>query len=334
MNKVFSPLLIIASLLTCTSACADRGTKRYFTPVDGDNKPAHTQTPGSSFATVINPQIPQKLTFAGQEYDFNRTDMYERLDRELTSVVYTHGNTLLMIKRANKYFPLMAPILEKNGIPLDFLYLACVESSLNPRALSPAKAAGFWQFMPVTARQYGLEVNDNVDERYNLEKSTDAACRFLKDAYKRYGSWESVAASYNAGMGRISGELNRQGQGSSFDLHLNDETSRYVFRIFALKLILENPRKYGYFLKPEQLYYPTPTREIDVKSTITDLPSWALKNGTSFQWVKELNPWLRSRALPNRAARTYKIKVPADSTALSRQTTTKQPIYNRNFVSE
>ncbi|MDE7091940.1 MAG: lytic transglycosylase domain-containing protein, partial [Muribaculaceae bacterium] len=189
-------------------------------------------------------------------------------------------------------------------------------------------------FMPTTARQYGLEVNDNVDERYNLEKATEAACRFLNDAYKRYGNWESVAASYNAGMGRITDELNRQGQDTSFDLYLNDETSRYVFRIFAMKLILENPRKYGFLLKPEQLYYPTPTREIEVKGPISDLPTWAINNGTSYQWVKELNPWLRTRSLPNKTSRTYKIKVPADSASLSRRSTTKQPIYNRNFVSE
>lgn len=333
MNKAFLPLIIIASALTCASACSDRGTKRYFVPVDDDCN-CKNQVSDKSFAPVINPGIPQKLTFAGQEFDFDRTDMYERFDRELSSIAYTHGATLLMIKRANKYFPLMAPILEKNGIPLDFLYLACVESSLNPRALSPAKAAGFWQFMPATARQYGLEVNDNVDERYNLEKSTEAACRFLKDAYNRYGNWESVAASYNAGMGRISNELNRQSQDTSFDLHLNEETSRYVFRIFAMKLILENPRNYGFVLKPEQLYYPTPTRDIEVKGPITDLPSWAINNGTSYQWVKELNPWLRTRSLPNRTSRTYKIKVPADSTSLSRRTTTKQPIYNRIFVSE
>lgn len=144
--------------------------------------------------------------------------MYERFDRELTSLTYTHGNTMLIIKRANRYFPVMAPILKRNGVPLDVLYLACVESSLNPRAYSPAKAAGIWQFIASTAKQYGLEVNDEVDERYDLEKATAAACRYLKKAYEKYGDWPTVFASYNGGMTRISKELEAQGVDNAFDL--------------------------------------------------------------------------------------------------------------------
>ena len=154
-------------------------------------------------SAVINPEIPAKVSFAGKTVSLDRDDMYERFDRELTSMVYTHGNTLLTIKRANRYFPVMAPILKRHGVPSDLLYLACIESYLNPRARSGAGAAGVWQFMPATAKEYGLEVNNYVDERYNLEKATDAACRFLKRAYSRFGNWESVAASYNGGMARI-----------------------------------------------------------------------------------------------------------------------------------
>lgn len=331
MNRILVIFLIIASVASCASVVSNRESE---TPANAQNSIDPIDNDMSAFSAVINPEIPAKLTFAGQDFSFDRTDMYERLDRELASVAYTHGSTLLMIKRANKYFPLMAPILEKHGIPLDFLYLACVESSLNQRAVSPAKAAGFWQFMPSTAREYGLEVNDSVDERFNLEKATEAACRYLKSGYRRYGNWESVAASYNAGMTRISGELDRQGQDSALDLYLNEETSRYMFRIFAMKLILENPAAYGYNLRADQLYYPTPTRSIEVKQTINDLASWALENGTSYQWVKELNPWLRGRTLPNKSMRTYSIKVPADDNAISRPGTAQQKIFNKNFVSK
>lgn len=331
MNRILVIFFIIASVASCASVVSNReSTSAPDSPTStapGSNSP-------SSFSPVLNPVIPDRLTFAGQDFEFGRTDMYERLDRELASVAYTHGATLLMIKRANKYFPLMAPILEKNGIPLDFLYLACVESSLNQRAVSPAKAAGFWQFMPATAREFGLEVNDGIDERFNLEKATEAACRYLKNSYRRYGNWESVAASYNAGMARISSELDRQGQDSALDLYLNDETSRYMFRIFAMKLILENPAAYGYTLSADQLYYPTPTRTIEVKETINDLAAWALDNGTSYQWVKELNPWLRGRSLPNKSMRTYSIKVPADKDAIARPDAGNQKVYNKNFVSK
>ena len=164
---------------------------------------------------------------------------------------------MLTIKRANRYFPVMATILKRNGVPLDVLYLACVESMLNPRAYSPAIAAGIWQFIASTAKQYGLEVNDEVDERYNLEKATAAACRYLKKAYEKYGDWPTVFASYNGGMTRISKELEAQGVENAFDLYLTDETTRYPHRIMAMKAIMENPSAYGFHLSDRQLYQPT-----------------------------------------------------------------------------
>ncbi|MDE7089051.1 MAG: lytic transglycosylase domain-containing protein, partial [Prevotella sp.] len=216
---------------------------------------AQSQTHGKEpMSAVVNPSIPAKVKFAGKDIDVDRYDMYERLDRELTAMSYTHGNTLLTIKRANRYFPEMIPILKNEGVPEDLIYLACIESSLNPRAYSPSKAAGFWQFLAGTAKEYGLEVNDYVDERYHPEKSTRAAAKYLKSAYQKYGNWESAAASYNGGMGRITRELSEQNVSSAYDLYLTDETSRYMFRLLAMKMIMEHPSRYGYVLKPENLY--------------------------------------------------------------------------------
>lgn len=307
--------LIINSIIATTAATAIAIVSCAST----EEAARHTESGGDTtgFAQVINPEIPTEITFAGDKIKFDRMDMFERLDRELTSLAYTHGTTLLMMKRANKYFPEMAAQLKKNGVPVDFLYLAMVESSLNPRALSPAKAAGFWQFLPGTARDYGLEVNDYVDERYHTEKATAAAARYLKNAYSKYGNWESVAASYNGGMARISRELESQQQNTAFDLYLTEETSRYMFRIFAMKEIMENAPAYGYRIEPEQLYYPVKTRAIKVSTPIADLREWAVKQGSSYQWLRELNPWLRAKSLPNKSGKTYTILLPADEKATS-----------------
>ncbi|MDE5632195.1 MAG: lytic transglycosylase domain-containing protein, partial [Muribaculaceae bacterium] len=194
---------------------------------------------------VYSPQVPASVTLCGEKIDLDPVDRYERLDRELSSIVYTHGTTMLIIKRANRYFPEMSKILKENGVPQDMLYLACVESSLNPRAYSPAKAAGFWQFIASTAKEYGLEVNDEVDERYNIEKATAAAARYLKKAYAKYGNWPSVMAAYNGGMTRITNELDRQNADTSLDLYLVEETTRYPYRIMAMKTVMENAPAYG-----------------------------------------------------------------------------------------
>lgn len=259
---------------------------------------------------VPSPVIPASIDFCGQEIKLDRNDMFERYDRELTSLVYGHGNTLLMLKRANKYFPIMAPILKANGIPEDFLYLACVESTLSNRALSPAKAAGIWQFLASTAQQYGLEVSDEVDERYNLEKATAAATRFFKSAYSKYGDWPTVMASFNGGMGRISSELGKQMQKSSFDLYLTEETSRYVFRIMALAEIFKNPGAYGFILAPEQLYQPVECEVVTVSGPVADWAAWAANYGISYAQLREENPWIRSTKLTNRNGKTYHVRVP------------------------
>lgn len=279
---------------------------------------------------VQSPSVPASVTFAGNKIDLDRVDMYERLDRELTAMSYTHGNTLLLLKRANKYFPEIIPILKKQGVPEDIIYLACIESTLNPRAYSAAKAAGLWQFIPSTAKHYGLEVNEFVDERYNTEKATVAACRYLKDAYKKYGNWESVAASYNGGMARITKELAAQGATTAYDLYLVDETSRYMFRLLAMKLIMENPREYGFILQSDQLYQPVRTENVEVNTPVEDWPRWAKEHGISFMTLREYNPWIRAKSLPNKTGKTYTVKIPNKEDL--KRSTQKKIIYNKNWV--
>lgn len=263
-----------------------------------------------NFTTVVNPQIPASVSFAGTQVSLDRDDMYERYDRELTSMAYTHGNTLLTIKRANRYFPILEPILKRNGVPTDMLYLACIESYLNPRALSGAKAAGIWQFMPSTAKEYGLEVNEYVDERYNPVKATEAACRYLKKAYARFGNWESVAASYNGGMARVSRELESQKQSTAYDLWLTDETSRYMFRLLAMKEIMEHPSAYGFRITPEQLYRQADCKEVTVNGPVEDWATWAKNQGTTYMALREMNPWIRAKSLPNKTGKSYTVLVP------------------------
>ena len=271
---------------------------------------AHGQqnVPVTEFSDVVIPEFPLHTKFANEPISLDRLDLYERFDRELTTLCYMHSSTSLALKRANRYFPILEPILKEEGIPVDFLYMAVIESTLNPRAVSPAKAVGLWQIMARTGREYGLEVNDDIDERYHVEKATRAACRYLKDAYKKYGNWATVAASYNAGMGRISTELEKQIADHTFDLWLNEETSRYVFRILAMKEIFSSPAKYGYKLKTKQLYQPIEYTLIKVDTTITDLAQFAQSQGISYAQLKEANPWLRSRTMPDKSRKVYYIK--------------------------
>jgi len=263
-----------------------------------------------SIEPVLTFPIPANIEFAGKTIQLERYDMRERFDREQTVIAYNHSVSFLYIKRANRYFPIIEQILKQNGIPDDFKYLAVIESNLDPRALSGAMAAGLWQMMPKTAEQFGLEVNDEVDERYHIEKETAAACKYFKSAYKKYNSWTSVAASYNAGMGRISEELEQQQVSESFDLLLNAETSRYIFRILAVKQFLENPKSFGYTLDREQFYQTISTKEISVKGSVDDWTIWAAKFGISYSQLKDFNIWLRNRKLTNPNGKEYIIQVP------------------------
>lgn len=259
---------------------------------------------------VTSPTVPDKIDFAGQEIDLKRYDHRERMDRELMSFTYMHSSSMLIVKRANRYFPIIEPILKANGIPDDFKYLAVIESTLNPLAKSPAGAAGLWQFMPVTGKEFGLEVNNFVDERYHIEEETKAACKYLKQAYNKYENWICVAASYNAGQGRISTQMEKQMVDQAVDLWLVEETSRYMFRLLAAKAVISNPQQYGFLLKREHLYPSIPYTEVTVTTGIVNLAQYAKDKGITFAQLKDANPWLRDTSLMNKSGRTYVLRIP------------------------
>lgn len=265
---------------------------------------------GPHFSATVAPEVPREMTFCGEKINFERVDMYERMDRELTSVIYGQTTTSLIIKRARRYFHVLEKILHEQGVPRDFIYLAVTESALEYDAYSSAKAAGMWQLLAATGQQYGLEVSDEVDERYDPEKSAVAACKYLKAAYAKYGNWATVAASYNAGMSRITGELSKQYATTSFDLFLNKETSRYVFRILAYKLVLESPARYGYHVSKDQLYRPMEYTEEVVITSVPDWPAWAKQRGLTYAQLRAANPWIRSTKLTNSRGRYYTVRIP------------------------
>ncbi len=255
--------------------------------------------------------MPQNLDFAGEKLPLEDPDIYERMDRELLVNTYWQSNALLLIKRANKYFPVIEPILKEEGIPDDFKYLAVIESGLT-QAVSPAKAVGFWQILEGTGKEYGLEINDNVDERYHIEKSTRVAADYLKKAKERFGSWTLAAASYNAGQYGVDKQLERQKVGDYYDLLLGEETGRYVFRIIALKEIMNNPNKYGFNYKEEDLYKNIPVKKVKVDTVVKDFPDFAEKFGINYKVLKIHNPWLRDDHLKNASRKTYFIDIPEE----------------------
>ncbi|MGF1585031.1 MAG: lytic transglycosylase domain-containing protein [Bacteroidales bacterium] len=256
--------------------------------------------------------IPEDLEFAGEVVPIDNFDAWESFDRELLVNTYWQSQTLLFIKRANRYFPVIEPILKEYGIPDDFKYLALAESGLT-MAVSPAGAVGFWQFMRGTAGDYGLEVNDEVDERYHIEKSTVAACRFLLESYTRYNSWTMAAASYNAGRRGMDNQIGIQKESDYYDLLLNEETQRYVFRILAIKTILEDQSGYGFYVDENDLYPPISFIEIEVQSSVPDFADFAKEFNTNYKMIKFLNPWLRKPTLTNRSGKTYFIRLPAEN---------------------
>ena len=250
-----------------------------------------------------------KMNFSGEEVPTFMADVQERLDKEMITNMNYHTNTTLVIKRANKVFPIIEPILAKYGVPDDFKYLAVIESSLV-NAVSPAGARGVWQFMPATAKEKGMEVSDEVDERYHLEKSTEAACKYLLVAKEKFGSWTLAAASYNGGMNGISKKMEEQQVDNYYDLLLTEETSRYVFRILALKEIMKNSDKYGFRIPNEALYYNIPTKKIVIDSSITDLAKFAKTQGVNYKILKIHNPWLRDKKLTVTTGKKYEIEIP------------------------
>ena len=260
---------------------------------------------------IKSPYIPEVVTYCGEPMPLDDETVRERLDKELMATVFWQSNTMMLLKRSKKYFPVIEAVLEEEHIPSDFKYLCVAESGLS-NAVSPSGAKGFWQILEGTAKPYGLEINSFVDERYHLEKSTRAACAYFKEAYEIYKDWTLVSASYNRGMNGITRDLAYQGVKSFYDLHLNDETGRYIFRIAAYKLIFENPEQYGFYLKDEDYYNSKPKEVISVDTAISNLSTYAQSLGTNFKVLKACNPWLRDRSLPNKDKKVYKLEVPLE----------------------
>ena len=286
----------------------------FFLPLVACSNPeVKVQHPDSIGTHLFTPvELPDKLEFAGEKVPLEYYDVRENLDRELLSTVYFHSQTIRYIKSAPRYFSIIEPILKANGVPEDFKYLAVAESGLDPRSVSPSKAVGLWQILESSAKENGLEINSEVDERYHIEKSTEVACRILKSAYERFGSWSLVAAAYNGGRTRVVSQMNNQKVRSYYDLLFVEETTRYVFRILAFKLVMENPGKYGFVVSKEQLYPIIETKLVKVNGPVLDLASFALENGINYKILKMFNPWLRDTLLKNPTRKTYSIKIPVE----------------------
>jgi hypothetical protein len=259
---------------------------------------------------IYSPPIPETLDFAGEDVPLNIFYVNEKLEREILVNTYWHSNTLLMFKRAARWFPVIEPILKRNGIPDDFKYLSLVESSFS-NVTSPAGAKGFWQLMKSTAVEYGLEVNRQIDERYHVEKATEAACKYLSDAHKIFGNWTLVAAAYNMGMGGVRKQVDIQKASTYYDMSLNSETSRYVYRILAVKTIFSNPKAYGFRLRQKDLFPPLKYTTVTVDTTIADLAAFVKSYDISYKMLKELNPWMLTYYLPDASHKKYEIKIPA-----------------------
>ena len=260
------------------------------------------------------PSVPKMIVFAGDTIRFDRQDIYERMDRELISFTYMHTNSTLMLKRSKRIFAKVVPILRANGVPEDLKYLMAIESNFDPKALSSAGAAGLWQFTKSTAKEYGLEVSSEVDERYHIEKETVAACKYLLKAYDKYGDWMTVAASYNGGQNGISKRIENQRQRKAMDLWLVEETSRYMFRILAAKMFFEDPTSFGFYVREKDKYpvEPKPKETVSVSGPIENLVNFAEEHGIRYATLKGANLWLRDSKLTNKAGKTYEIVIPRE----------------------
>ena len=256
---------------------------------------------------------PDSVDFAGEYAPLFAQDIWERYDKEIHKNVYWQSNTIFYFKRANKYFPIIEPILAKNKIPNDFKYLAIIESGLE-NVVSPSGAAGFWQFMKGTAKDYKMEVNSEIDERYHLEKSTQAACEYLQNAYNKFGNWTMAAASYNMGINGASKNTEEQYTQNYYNLYLNNETSRYVFRILAVKEIFENQEKYGFHIRKQDLYTYPKTKTIELSLSNNNLSDYSSELGINYKILKQLNPWLRNKTLTNNQGATYILQLPDGET--------------------
>ncbi|MFT6844778.1 MAG: membrane-bound lytic murein transglycosylase D [Flavobacteriales bacterium] len=261
---------------------------------------------------IYSLSTPNRVSFADEQVPLNLIDVREKLDRELLVNTYWQSNAILLHKRAHRWFPVIEPILKSKGIPDDFKYLALIESGFE-NVVSPAGATGFWQFLKGTATDYGLEINDEVDERYSVKRATEAACEYLIDNYRKYGSWPLVAAAYNMGQNGLERQMRRQHVNNYFDLLLNDETGRYVYRILALKVLLTNSEDYGFHIRTKDLYPTYKTYTVQVDSSVSDWGLFAQEFGVNYKILKTLNPWLRDSNLTNKRLKTYDIELPIES---------------------
>lgn len=312
MKKVVK-LLILACVVGCSALCV---RLFLFSAVDNpdtkDNEHREFVKRNYKIFSLANPD---SVSFAGEAVPMHDLEVSERFDRELVINTYWHSQTLFFIKRANRWFPVIEPILKKEGIPDDFKYLAMIESGFD-NVVSPAGATGYWQFLKQTGIRYNLEINNYVDERYNVELATKAACAYFKEAYSYFKNWTLVAASYNMGIGGVQEKLKDQGVSSYYDLLLVAETSRYLFRILAAKEIHEHPLYYGFNIRTKDLYPPIKTKQIEIDSTINNLVAFSKSQNINYKILKYLNPWLRDKMLPNKTRKKYKILLPAEGTNL------------------
>lgn len=301
-KAIFSVLLLTGLLL---SVYAVAGAFRVFSDKLPDDFSRDTTYLNRTY------RIPDTVFFAGERMPLDNFDTKESLEREVLTSAYRHSSTMLIIKRAYRYLPVIEKILSENGIPDDFKYLVAAESEYT-NVVSPAGATGFWQIMKETGREEGMEINDVVDERYSLEKSTQFACRYFRKSYEKYGNWTLAAASYNGGRSAVDEQIQIQKKTNYYDLLLADETARYIFRAAAYKLIIEDPARYGFDISEDELYKPLKYYEVDVDTAVSDFSKFAEQFGTNYKLLKFLNPWLRKPYLTPRTGKVYKIKIPEE----------------------
>lgn len=296
--------------LSGAAACALVITAVSLKKPDPGTTPIEVSNDGRFQYKWYTPVLPSSMDFCGEPVPLDRWDVREKLDRELLVNSYLHGSQLLTLKLAGRYFPIIEERLKANGVPDDLKYVCIAESSLQQNALSAVGAASFWQFMKETGPRYGLEINDEVDERFNVVKATDAACKYFKDAHDKFGTWTGAAASYNCGQAGYQNQCDFQEARVYYDMIFPDETNRYVFRILALKYLLSHARSYGLIVEPEDQYKPLKSRTVTVEKTIENLTTFAKENNTSYKMLKIYNPWLRAHKLTVRNGKTYEIKFP------------------------
>ena len=332
INKYFIIATVSLATLIGTSAMISAETEEKSHEMTIAEKPQHQQQ------MTINktPGVPRNVTFAGSSIDLT-------MDREMLSFSYSHINTMLQIKRANRLFPIVEPILKECGIPDDFKYLMIIECNGDVEARSNAGAAGPWQFLEKTGREYGLEVNGEIDERYHIEKATRAACRYLKDSYKEFGDWLTVAASYNTGRANVSKRVAAQKENKAINLVLLPETSRYIFRLLAAKTIFSNPKAYGFHLKSSDLYPTIPiAKTITVEAPVSSWADIAKENGLTYLQLHEANPWIRSASMEAKSGKktnktrqskkSYKVKIPSSKGL--KYDPTKTVAHDKHWVTE